>query len=83
MLCPVCRGPATDISAKDYDGISIRCRLHDHDFNIIGAALNAFGLLDLDGRRSVLARARRVARRRGAERPTITPLDVGPCASEG
>lgn len=74
MDCPACGSPAQNITAGDFDGISIRCPAKCGDYDISGTvvAMNS-APADLA---EALERAKKRPRER--ERPLITSYDLPP-----
>lgn len=60
MKCPICLGPAEDISPPGLDGQEIRCPVHG-DFMITGTVKPIFDSLGQLARRDTFSKARQFA----------------------
>ncbi len=60
MKCPICGSPAADITAADFDGVSVRC-LVDGDYDIAAGCLPQLETLALSDRQRALNKAVRLA----------------------
>ena len=69
MRCPVCGTSAQDITAENFDKLSIRCSI-DGDFDVAGDCIERLKSLDAGRRQIVLNKAIRLSRGRGV-RPAI------------
>lgn len=71
MLCPVCESEATNVTAADYDGLSVKCSVCGR-LDVAGSAIPRLEKLNPAGKRLALEKAGRF---KGAARhPTITTL---------
>ena len=73
MKCPVCNGPATDITGPGFEGQSFRCTLVDGYFDVARGCLRRLQRLNTAQRHLVLNRA--IRSRPDDARPRITSLE--------
>lgn len=73
--CPVCEAPAEEANAGTFDGIVVQCP-ECGEFGVVRTVYKTGALknLDLEGRRSALAKAKRDAE--PGERPVISGLSL-------
>ena len=70
MECPVCGGPAENISPEGYDGVVVRCYACTGQYEISGTVISALLQLDRAGREAALEKAKAFAA--PGTRPAIT-----------
>jgi hypothetical protein len=71
MQCPVCEGPAKDITRRDFDGLVVRCEGRHKDFEVVGGGvLEKLQALDLEDRERAFKKTESWAE--AGTRPAIT-----------
>jgi len=71
MQCLICGKEAHDITRADFDGIAVSCPDECGHYTVASRYEQKLSELDYEDRKAVLAKAKRFARYRGGDIPSI------------